>query len=181
VQLFDWHRRICRSSSCSLTSLLTLDVNSSSVKRVLCCNTCNWTWVTYQNEYVTMYLYRVPTGKFMLQFGALFLCLQANSYAMSGTIGFGWLVGFGYGSINSPGSGFGLVWSVILGGLGWVNDSSGLCGACVQCLWSPHFTKEKSSLQETSEQSFSESEQQVLRLTVFDGRALHCVNIQGVP
>jgi len=50
---------------------------------------------------------------------------------------------------------------------------TGLCGTCVQCLCgSSHFRKEKSSLQETSQQSFTESEQQVLRLTVFDCRTL---------
>ena len=32
--------------------------------------------------------------------------------------------------------------------------SRGLCGTCFQCLWSSHCRKEKSSLQETSQQRF---------------------------
>jgi len=35
---------------------------------------------------------------------------------------------------------------------------TGLCGTCVHCLWSSHFRKEKLFLQETSQQSASESE-----------------------
>jgi len=36
---------------------------------------------------------------------------------------------------------------------------TGLCGTCVQCLWSSHFRKEKASLPESNRQSVSGSEQ----------------------
>ena len=53
-----------------------------------------------------------------------------------------------------------------------------LCGTCVQCPWSSHFRKEKSSPQETSQESIFENEQYVLWLTVFDCRTLCYVHIQ---
>jgi len=61
------------SSSSSLTYLLALSIKSSFVNFVL----LDLSDILKRVAYVTVTLYRVPTGKFMLQFGALFLW-QAN-------------------------------------------------------------------------------------------------------
>jgi len=53
----------------SLTYLLVLSIKSSFVNLVL----LDLSDVLKRVAYVTVTLYLVPTGKFMLQFGALFL------------------------------------------------------------------------------------------------------------
>ena len=107
--------RVCRSSSSSLTYLLALSVKSSSVNLVL----LDLNDILKRVAYVTVILYRVPTGKFILQFGALFLwqasCCSMYTGVRLGSVGL-W-VGLGHGSISSHGSGLG--WSgQLFGGLG---------------------------------------------------------------